>query len=122
MRLTKYFSVVLGCVILTLAFAMAGCGKSSTTGTEAQDLAQLAGVCNDACNTVMSCVQEETGNVIPADELQTHLAECLDDCTGPAAGDEDERDCAIACDQSADCTTYVQCICGCGVEVIEGCV
>ena len=122
MRLTKYFSVVLGCVILTLAFAMAGCGKSSTAQTDAADLVQLAQVCNDTCNTIMSCMQEETGNGIPEEAFQAGLADCLENCPNPAAEEEQTRDCVIACDLSVDCAAYLQCICGCGLEVIEGCV
>ncbi len=120
MKSVRSITAVLGCVALACALMLAGCGKTANTSEDAQDLASIAASCSDVCNTMLACIQEVTEEDFSDEEIQASLTECNTDCNDP--GDmADERACALACDQSTDCQTYLDCLCNCEPGVTEGC-
>jgi hypothetical protein len=122
MKSARLLSGVLACLVAALGFSMIGCG-SSNDNNAAADAAQIAQVCDDGCNTLVACAQERYGGGIPNEVIQDTLTSCLDNCDTPElAEDVQVRDCAVACDISADCGTFLACACGCGLDLGELCL
>jgi len=113
MQRAGLFSLLAGCTALVLGFAVLGCGGSSDTRQQQEllDLAALAGVCTDTCNTITSCVP--WFSQAEQDEL---LDECQQHCSDPADEDVETRDCVIDCELSLSCEDYFDCLCGCGMD------
>jgi len=79
-------------------------------GLEEFCLASIPGDCNDACTTMVSCMG------LSDDVVEESVQSCNDNCNAPPAEDLAVRDCSLDCDRTADCGTYTQCLCGCGLE------
>lgn len=122
MKKARFITSLLVCVALACGLMFMGCGKSSDV-KDTLDQVTVANACTDACNTMMTCLQESIAPIeLSEEEIAAGLAECTTECNNPGdAEDEAIRDCALACDTSTDCDTYAECLCDCGIEVIGDC-
>jgi len=124
MKTATLFTVFLGCITITVGLAVSGCGdKSDEVSRAAGDEINLGQVCTDACTTFLICVQEEIGQEFPPETLEEYLSGCQGDCVNPGDDPEDIRkiDCVLDCDVSADCATFLQCVCDCDSGAYDGC-
>jgi hypothetical protein len=114
MRNARLFSMVTGCAVLILGFAILGCGSNNNKNLPQvpEDVASITDTCEDACNTLVSCAE------LPIDLVDDNLTVCNDNCNAPISGDEDLRDCAIQCDTALPCDAYMDCLCNCGLDEV----
>jgi len=115
MKRSRRFFLFLGSGILVLSGALAGCGGSNNNvpvATQVEDLAALADECSDTCNNLVACAG------LPAEVAEANLAVCNANCNSPAAEDVPVRECSNACDETADCATYMECLCDCGLDEV----